>query len=73
MEANYSVALQNGDFTFYLRKTTWTTVPGREDVFATEEAARAALQKAKPYTKPTLFKRAQVVPAPAGVEEVPNT
>jgi len=66
----FAASIQNNGFTFYLRKTTWTTVPGREDIFPTEEAARAALLKAKPYTKPALYKKAQVVVAPANVEEI---
>lgn len=48
---------------FFLRSTAWTSEPERGTRYPTEGAARAALLKAKPYTKAAAYKLAEVIPA----------
>jgi hypothetical protein len=49
METKYAVQLVNNGFTFFLRKTTWTSTPERASLFENEAAARMALDNAKQF------------------------
>jgi hypothetical protein len=61
METKFAVQLINNGFTFYLRGTTWTSDPARANLFPDPALASAALAKAKKFTKPALFKRAEII------------
>ena len=52
------VRVENGGYTWCLKGTTWTGAPERADKFETRELAQAALDKAKSFTKPKLWKSA---------------
>lgn len=58
----FKVTVENGGYTWYLRSTTWTSSEDRMSTFDTEDLAREALLRAKPFMKAALYKRAQVVP-----------
>lgn len=58
---SWRVEVTNGGFVWYLRGTTWSSDPARAAQYATEEQARAALLRAKPFTKPALIKAANFV------------
>lgn len=46
--------------TFYLRSTVWTSDPERASEFASEEAAKAGLEKARKFMKASQFKAAKI-------------
>jgi fructose-specific component phosphotransferase system IIB-like protein len=50
-------------FDYFLRGTVWSGGRERAIEHPTEEAAREALKKAKPFTKRDAYKAARVVPA----------
>jgi len=58
----YVVNVINQGQSWYLRGTTWTGEAERASRFASEQAARAGLLKAKPFMKASLFKLATVQP-----------
>lgn len=58
----YIVRLINGSCTYYLKGTTWTGSTERADKFDTIEEAANGLGKAKKFTQPKLFKRAETIP-----------
>ena len=60
----FVVEIKNGGFDWYLRSTGWSNLE-RADRFETEEAARAALAKAKKFMKLSIFKQATVIVDPA--------
>jgi hypothetical protein len=55
--------LPTADCSYWLRGTVWTGGVDRATRFATVEAAQAALDRAKPFTKPKLFRTAAIVAA----------
>lgn len=57
---HYLVTLENG-YTYYMRSTTWTTELERASTFETVEAAKTALERARQFMKPALYKRAVIV------------
>lgn len=58
----FIVTVDNGASTFFLKSTIWAFNRESAQVFATEEAARAQLQKAKQFMKAKVFKAAKIVP-----------
>jgi hypothetical protein len=46
--------------TFYLRSTVWTSDPARASEFASEEAAKAGLEKAKKFMKASTAREAKI-------------
>lgn len=58
---NWRVEVVNGGFTWYLRGTTWTSDPARAYTWPTELKAREGLLRAKPFTKPAVYRAAQFV------------
>ena len=59
----YQVIIKNQGHVFYLRGTTWAFTAERGRVFETiEEAAQASLA-ARPFTRPSLFKKATIIAA----------
>jgi hypothetical protein len=54
------VTLNTSAGPFFLRSTIWTSYRDRATEFATPEAARSQLNKAKPFMKATMFKAARV-------------
>lgn len=45
---------------YFLRGTTWTCEPTRASTFDDQAAARAALDKARKFTKPAIYKAAEI-------------
>ncbi len=58
--AAFIVSLTNSQQDWFLRGTTWAGSKDRAQRFATRDDARAALAKAKPFTRPALFKLARI-------------
>lgn len=50
-------------YTWYLKGTTWTSARETATRFDDAAAAKAGLDRARPYTKPKLWKKAVTVPA----------
>lgn len=58
----YIVQIQTADFTFFLRLNgVWTSCRDRATEYDSESEAANALANAKRYTKPKLFKVAQII------------
>ena len=57
----YMVTLTNNGETFFLRGTTWAFHADRAFQYETEGAARTALDKARQFMKPAMFKLAKIV------------
>jgi len=51
------VTVENGGIKWYLKSTTWTSLPDRADSFDSLIVAKAAVEKAKKFMKPLLFKK----------------
>lgn len=65
------VKITNEGGDHWLRGTTWTFSAERANRFETEDAARAALTKARRFMKASQFKLARIVEAPT-LCTVPN-
>ena len=59
----FIVTVTNQGQQFWLRGTTWAFHADRVNQFQSEQAARDALEKARKFMKPSLFKLCQVKPA----------
>lgn len=57
----FKVRLQNLDYDWYLKGTTWTSTIERADVFATRELALAAFQRGKKFMQHKLIKKVEIV------------
>lgn len=55
------VKMENLDYTWYLKGTTWTSTIERADSFATKELALAAFERAKKFMQAKLIKKVEVV------------
>ena len=54
---NYIATLTNQGFDFYLRGTVWAGAEDRATRFDSQEAALAAIEKARKFMKPSLVKK----------------
>jgi hypothetical protein len=59
----YIVTVENNGETWPLRGTIWAFSMERAQHFASEAAAQAALDKAKKFMKPALYRKARIVEA----------
>jgi hypothetical protein len=71
----FVATLNNNGFTFFLRGTIWTSDPARAQLFADRTEAEFALEKARKFMKPGMFKKArieqgQMVDNPAQIDNV---
>lgn len=57
----FRVQLSHEGFENYLRATIWTRDIARADKFATIAHAQAAIEKARQFNKPRVFKLARIV------------
>ena len=60
--AGYIVTLENKGNRFWFRGTNWAFERDRAQVFASEDAARAALLRAKQFMGALVYRKAQVIP-----------
>lgn len=57
----YIARVENQGYTWMLKGTTWTSSIERADKFSSTHDAQQALQRAKRFTKPALFKRVEII------------
>ena len=57
---SYLVTVNNSAVIFFLRGTVWSFSSERADKFATREAAQAALEKARKFMKPAIYRKAAI-------------
>lgn len=55
------VKLENGGFTWYLKRTTWTSDLDRADKFGEAAKASEALKTASKFMKKSMVKKAQII------------
>jgi hypothetical protein len=60
MTTKFIVTVPHNGETWPLRGTTWAFSMERAQLFETAEAAQAALDRAKPFMKAAIYKKAQV-------------
>ncbi|BCH11980.1 hypothetical protein MesoLj131c_62380 [Mesorhizobium sp. 131-3-5] len=58
------IVIHNGE-KWPLRGTVWAYSMDRAEQFPSEQAAKAALDKAKKFMKPAIFKKARIEPVSA--------
>jgi len=56
----YLVKLENGGFTWYLIRSTWTTEIERASRFESLEAAKVAFEKQRKFLKASLARRVDI-------------
>jgi len=61
----FIVTVLNNGTKWPLRGTVWAFDMSRAQLFETEAEARAALEKARKFMKPAIYKRAVIEAAPA--------